>query len=359
MHANPEFCIQQHIEDAHPGDTVYIPPGTYNENLMIDKSLILSGEEDVFIEAAEFGSALSIFLGVSAELNNLNIRNTKGLNGGGVNNYGNLTITESAIHYSTVIHCGGLICNRGTLRLKDSILVNGKAWLGGGIYNEGHLSLENTTLLSNYAKYGGGIYNTGMTTIIGSQISKSVATITGLGLPSSQELNPTCAGGVYNSGNFSMEDSTIRFSTGLAAMEFRGVGVYNSGKFFLKSGDISYNIILYKPVSRPASSRGGGLYNLGDLVIKDGMVRSNATDRGGGVYNKGRLVLDGGVIKNNSARIGGGIYNERFSDVFLNEGAITRNTAVVRGGGIHNCARKRRLHGDTSIVYDNKPADIE
>lgn len=54
--------IQEAINSAEPGDTIYVYPGTYNENLIINKTLTLQGylSGDKIINGAEVGNVISV-----------------------------------------------------------------------------------------------------------------------------------------------------------------------------------------------------------------------------------------------------------------------------------------------------------
>jgi hypothetical protein len=357
---NAEFQIQQRIDTAFTDEIIHIPSGTYQEDLIINKSISLVGEGDVFIEGTGYQSVLSIDYGTRVNLCDLNILHGRSTNGGGIKNQGQLNVTHSVLQDCTAPKKGGLIYNEGTLRLQDSVLKGGHSRYGGGIYNEGKLLLDGTLVISNHAEYGGGIYNTYVTSMAGkSQVSMNSASkvIKPRGI---RALNATCAGGgVYNSGKFLMENSTIRFNTGVAGVSFRGFGVFNSGKFFFLSGDLSYNLVLYKPISYMASSRGGGFYNVGELVIQDGVVKLNSADLGGGICNRGDLWLENGSITKNSANDGGGIYNKVLGFIVLDDGEITENKAKFFGGGIRNRGGEHAIYGNKSIVFNNVDSDIE
>ena len=55
--------IQDLIDDASPGDTIYIPSGTYYENIVINKPISLIGEDrdTTIIDGGESGTVVSIF----------------------------------------------------------------------------------------------------------------------------------------------------------------------------------------------------------------------------------------------------------------------------------------------------------
>lgn len=84
------------------------------------------------------------------------------------------------------------------------------------------------------------------------------------------------------------------------------------------------------------TNEGGGINNLGTLVINGGTIRDNHTNtKGGGIINRGgaMLTINGGVITNNDAQDGGGIYNFANATLTVNGGSIEYNHATKYGGG--------------------------
>ena len=82
--------------------------------------------------------------------------------GGGISNWGTLTVSNSTLSANSAYQGGGMY-NLGTLTVSNSTLSGNSAYQGGGIYNEGTLTVSNSTLSGNSAPNGGGggIYNTG------------------------------------------------------------------------------------------------------------------------------------------------------------------------------------------------------
>lgn len=90
-----------------------------------------------------------------------------------------------------------------------------------------------------------------------------------------------------------------------------------------------------------ASVSGGGIYNEGELIIKNATIRENTSSgHGAGIYNAGDLVIYNGEISSNSVngsaayKYGGGIYNS--SSCKIKGGTITLNNSTSHGGGIFN-----------------------
>ena len=68
--------IQARIDQASPGDIILIDNGTYYENVIINKSIILRGKDWPIIDGNGTGSAITI-LGNGTEIEGLAIRNSK------------------------------------------------------------------------------------------------------------------------------------------------------------------------------------------------------------------------------------------------------------------------------------------
>jgi hypothetical protein len=144
------------------------------------------------------------------------------LDGGGIENYGMLTVSSSTLSANTALHGGG-IWNIGTATVSGSTLSDNHAGTGGGgIFDEGGtLTVINSTLSGNSASsdaggQGGGIFNwAGALTVSGSTLSGNSA--------------DSNAGGIYNSvyGTLTVENSSN--ISGNSAPLGSGADVYNAG----------------------------------------------------------------------------------------------------------------------------------
>jgi hypothetical protein len=104
-------------------------------------------------------------------------------NGGGIDNSGTLTVTNSTFAGNSASNGGG-IHNSGTLTVTNSTFAgNSATYDGGGIDNSGTLTVTNSTFSGNSASYGGGIANFGWanpsTTVTNSTFSGNSATYGG------------------------------------------------------------------------------------------------------------------------------------------------------------------------------------
>ncbi|MGO9914062.1 MAG: choice-of-anchor Q domain-containing protein [Isosphaeraceae bacterium] len=133
-----------------------------------------SSANAVTISGGGLSGVLSVAANVNASVSYLTITGgsadvpTGPSDGGGIDNFGTLTITDSTLSNNSAIDGGG-VANElgGTLNLVASTVAANSGTAGGGIYNNGTLSVINATVANNTAALGGGIFNTGTTQING------------------------------------------------------------------------------------------------------------------------------------------------------------------------------------------------
>lgn len=100
----------------------------------------------------------------NVNISGLTIEDGFGVSGGGITNYGTLTLTQCTISGNVVRDVswplGAGIYNGGTLTVINSTISgNHGAERGGGIYNAGNLTVLSSTFSGNSASAGGGIDN--------------------------------------------------------------------------------------------------------------------------------------------------------------------------------------------------------
>jgi hypothetical protein len=145
-------------------DSILVAPGVYKENLNLDKSLDItgSGTDKTIIDGQRLGSVIGIDKDTCIRLYGLTIQNGSSILGGGINNFGALSIDNCIIKDNEAY---GVWINQ-----PDPI-----GGYGGGIYNEGYLNLQGGDITSNNAFYGGGIYNEGVFNMNGGNITSNLA----------------------------------------------------------------------------------------------------------------------------------------------------------------------------------------
>ena len=146
--------VRAALNAARPGDTIEIQPGTYNEHLKLSKNVTLDGPGAILDGggAATPGSVIIVERGVTATLQGLTI--TDGYSpdfGGGILNYGRLTLEGDQIVGNVAAGNGGGIYNNGVLTLQDSqVTGNSAAGLDGGIDNDtGTVNVAGSVVANN------------------------------------------------------------------------------------------------------------------------------------------------------------------------------------------------------------------
>ncbi|MEO0934949.1 MAG: hypothetical protein AAFY21_14710 [Cyanobacteria bacterium J06641_2] len=108
-----------------------------------------------------------------------------------------------------------------------------------------------------------------------------------------------------------------------------GGGIYNDGNLTLRNVVVRYNL---------AADSGGGIFNNGTINIIDSTVDTNfavgnnSTSGGGGLINAGvSATITNSIFSGNGANKGGAIRNDKKLE--LNSTTIINNTAFSNGGG--------------------------
>lgn len=280
-----------------------------------------------------------------ATLENVGIySNSVYLDGGGVLNFGTITVTNSAIYANkTNSSSGGGIANYlGNFyvissTIHDNTAVTGFA-NGGGIYVfDGVVDIKNSTVFSNSAGVGGGIYyKNGELLLNNNDISGNVANTMGGGIYSLKPLSiedsniisnlAQAGGGIYMDGTvLTVTTSTIQNNQ---ANEAAGIGLYNSSLLNMQNSTVSYN---------SAITEGGGI--LIDLnstsLITASTIYSNSASTGGGILNYGKLdSINSTVSINMASQQGGGIWSEASNGTFLENVTVAENSAPS-GAGVY------------------------
>jgi hypothetical protein len=306
--------ISNALSNAADNDILHLEEGTYFDNVLIDKSLSITGAGATLttVDGLHKGSVFTIPSGVTTTLADMTIQNG----------------------YSGI---AGGIFNDGTINLNNILITRNTATYGGGIYNIGTITMNSgSSITGNTATYGkgSGIYNTGTITMIGSTISGNYA-----GYNASYY-----GGGIYNDigGTVIMNGGAISENPAIY-----GGGIYNAGTVTMNGGTISDN----------SANNGGGILNYGTVTMNSkSSITSNIAYNGGGILNYGTVTMNSGssITDNTGYTNGGGIYNTGM--VTVNSGSsITGNIGQDGGGGVYNTGTIK-MNGGT--ISDNKPDNV-
>ncbi len=179
--------------------------------------------------------------GVTASLVGLTISNSFAGYGGGIENAGTLTVSDSTISDNNADGDGGGVQNEsaGVLTITSSTITGNSGGNGAGLENLGTLTITGSTIAGNSGSEGGGIFNSGTATVTGSTIENNSA---GHG------------GGIENSGVLTIVNSTIAANSGDDPNDYVGGGIDDE------------NGVLTAVNCTIADNDGGGLYVGGDTT---------------------------------------------------------------------------------------------
>lgn len=144
-------------------------------------------------------------------------------------------------------------------------------------------------------------------------------------------------GGVRNGGKLVLRNVHVRNNRTSST----GGGVYNLGDMWIYESLIEGN---------ESEGMGGGIHNFGSMVVYASYILGNVVTRpdwsgGGGIMNVGQLLVARSTIaENRSAAIGGGITNSSQGNLLLLNTTVTGNHAETNGGGVHSAGKSRLTH---------------
>ena len=193
------FCtIMDAVDAASAGDTIFIAPGTYPENLVLDKDLALigtGGDRVTVVDGQRRDVVIRLENGTTTHIGGLTVTGgytMDGQGGGGILLPGAgptaLTMTSSTIRgnasgsrYFGAAGGGLMNGDMGEVELVNTTvsdnLVGSFNSLGGGLYNRGVMRLKNCCLTGNQSsgpsERGSAIYNSGELVLDGCTVSNN------------------------------------------------------------------------------------------------------------------------------------------------------------------------------------------
>jgi hypothetical protein len=252
-------------------------PATYTENLTINTSLRIVGS-DATTTIIDGGGVNAVITNNAADalLSKLTIRNGNATWGGGIDNNGTLTVTNTTISGNSAGYGGG-IYDSGTLTITNSTITGNSAiGEGGGIENFGTLTIQRSTITANNAPNGSGI------NIVVGAVAITNSTISG--------NSGTWGGGIDNDlgGTATITNSTISGNS----VSSMGGGIFNYGVLTINNVTISGN---------SAAAGVGGIWS-----GKDDCCAREAVEHGevGGIRqvpaDSGSAIFQNSIVSHNS-----------------------------------------------------------
>jgi predicted outer membrane repeat protein len=113
-----------------------------------------------------------------------------------------------------------------------------------------------------------------------------------------------------------------------------GGGIFNAGALTLRAARVRQN---RAGVVSPGSGSGGGIANVGQLLIADTVVLSNSANGGAGIYSTGTLTVVNSTIRGNGGGIGSGAGISSLGSLWVQSSTIESNMLIDgNGGGIYS-----------------------
>ena len=209
----------------------------------------------------------------------------------------------------------------------NNMTMRGGVSANGGTLNvvAGNVTLDSVVIADSGAYHnGGGIYNSGNLTIIDSTIRDCKV------LEADSEEG---GGGIYSSGTLNISNSTINDNTVVTIHTngSRGGGIYiHSGTATLQNVTIYHNML---------EGYGGGVFNLGTMYMYNCTVTENLAGKqsfpdshnGSGLANGGTATVNNSIIARNPLRYAQSGYSDY---VIYASGTLTGDYNVSGSGGL-------------------------
>jgi hypothetical protein len=254
-------AIMQANRTSGAGSTIRLPAGLYGLTIPASGA---DGEEngDLNLTTPALGTSPQITIngaGASTTIIDANTLDRV------FNISGNRSVTISGVTirngYLTGTDGGGIF-NYGALTLNNCTITGNRSFDGGGIFTAYSLTINNSTISGNHAGDGAGIDNFGLSflTVNNSTISANIGSNVG--------------GGITNNINSTLVVSNSTISLNNSALY--GGGIWNNGSAEVSGSTVYGN----------SATDGGGIYNSYDLTMWNSTLSQNtAKDSGGGIYN--------------------------------------------------------------------------
>jgi len=348
--------IADAVDDADPGDTIEVTPGTYDETVTVEidltivgtggsgsttwgsgfasDSLDVEGGATVTVQGFTFepdGRAIDLTSGAVTGID-LVVRNNQVFDRPGTAfraRPGTTLIIEDSelVANETVFWAGGhVFAEDAVVQLRRTLLADGTGSDGGCLWAaDSEVLLEDVTIEGCEGTLGAGVFLDGGSLVATDTVFTDNRVRTGFG------VDPD-AGGLY------AIDATVT----LTDVTFSGnAGGVTGGGLRLEEATA---VLTRASITDNEADYGGGIYvDGGSLTLVDSyLARNEATEAGGGIrwrHEQGRLDISGSQFDDNDAGIsGGGIGTTprglAGGDLLIDATRFDRNTAGQVGGAL-------------------------
>ncbi len=328
--------IQAAIDGATTGDIIKVQSGTYDENLVINKSLTLEGGYDAsFSSRSPHGSIISPTTGglvVSVTGNDVEVT-LDGFEIRGGNDYGNFgTGVHIDVGGHSVIRLSGNFIHDNTMTGGSSDHPGRGGGIGAVLAGSSVMTLTNNVIMTNTSgRIGGGVWlnlASGTTTqILSNTLASNSSVLYGGGLCAEQ-----------SGGSISITRNTVQSNT---------ISHYGGGLYISMDNNAQLDVLTNTVRWNKSSTYDGG----GTFIIMDNNAQARIWSNtfygnqgaryGGALYVSGDRDSVAQVANNqmyqNSAYRGSGTYAtmSNAASITLDENNISRNTASNQGGGLY------------------------
>jgi parallel beta-helix repeat protein len=354
--------IQAAVTGAYDGAEILVSEGAYLENVVITKSVILSGGWKADFSVRDWDRYLTVINGrrlgtvvrvegsASPTLEGFVITNGDASSplgwGGGI-----------LVYHKASAAPGPVVIRHNVI--SDNIASSGSGQgFGGGVMVYGSkVLLDQNTIIGNWARtggsgggHGGGVAAWGW---------DSVFTATSNIVLSNTAMYSTTSTWAGEGGGIWVDSVSQALLTGneMSHNVAAGKGAGYGGGIYA-TGEVRGNRIISNTASLTGPGYGGGIFayytpHLDDNLVQDNVAAAAGDGTGGGIYANQMQWAGGNTIVGNTATRGGGFYLGSGTGITLRDNTITGNHATGGpastngGGGIATVNRDALIDGNT------------
>jgi len=312
--------IQEAINAANPGDTVFVRSETYCENLVINKSIQLLGENKITttIDGADEDNVVDVSAG-GVTISGFTIRNSSSWPHSGMKiySYSNNTITNNIV--SDNYYGMRLEYSSNNNYIADNTITDNN-YRGIFFYDCSNNTVAGNTINSN-AQSGIFLRSSSNNTITGNTISSHYKS--GIGLELSSKNNTIVGNTIqncYDGINLDGSDNNNITNNTLSSSTANGITLYSSSNNTINGNTLSTNnhgIDLTRSSSNPIT--GNTISDNGAGMVLS--VSTGNTITGNSFVNDGFIVMDSyqNTVANNYVNGKPLVYLEGESDIVIND----------------------------------------